>query len=155
MRRRLVVLASMVLVATSAQAQTSRVMGTWLTQSGKAHVRIAPCADPKAGALCGTVVALIDPKGPNGQAVSPETVTDSHNPDPALRSRKMIGLPLIWGFKTTSDPNSFEDGKIYNGENGKTYSANISLQPDGKLRLRGFVGSPMFGETQLWTRIGQ
>jgi uncharacterized protein (DUF2147 family) len=31
--------------------------------------------------------------------------------------------------------------------------ANIALQPDGKLRLRGHVGSPMFGETQVWTRI--
>jgi len=33
------------------------------------------------------------------------------------------------------------------------YTANISLQSDGTLRLRGYVGSPMFGETQIWTRI--
>ena len=153
--RRLIALASMILFATSASAQPSKVMGTWLTQSGVAQVKIAPCADPKAGALCGTVVGLINPKGPNGQVVAPETVTDYRNPDPALRSRRMIGMPLIWGFKATSDPNAFEDGKIYNGENGKTYSANIGLQADGKLRLRGYVGSPMFGETQVWTRISQ
>jgi uncharacterized protein (DUF2147 family) len=158
--RRLVVLASMMLLATSAQssgvmAQQSGVMGTWLTQSGVAQVKIAPCADPKTGAICGTVVGLINPKGPNGNVVAPETVTDYRNPDPALRSRKMLGMPLIWGFKTGSDANTFEDGKIYNGENGKIYSANISLQPDGKLRLRGYVGSPMFGETQVWTRISQ
>ena len=158
--RRLVVLASMMLLATSAQtsgvmAQQSGVMGTWLTQSGVAEVKIAPCADPKTGAICGTVVGLINPKGPNGNVVAPETVTDYRNPDPALRSRKMLGMPLIWGFKTGSDANTFEDGKIYNGENGKIYSANISLQPDGKLRLRGYVGSPMFGETQVWTRISQ
>ena len=65
----------------------------------------------------------------------------------------VLGMPLIWGFKKTSDPNSFEDGHIYNGENGKTYTANISLQPDGKLRLRGYVGTPLFGETQVWTRV--
>jgi len=158
--RRLVVLASMMLLATSAQssgvmAQQSGVMGTWLTQSGVAQVKIAPCADPKTGAICGTIVGLINPKGPNGNVVAPETVTDYRNPDPALRSRKMLGMPLIWGFKTGSDANTFEDGKIYNGENGKIYSANISLQPDGKLRLRGYVGSPMFGETQVWTRISQ
>ena len=153
--RRLIVLALMILFATSASAQPSKVMGTWLTQSGVARVKISPCADPKIGALCGTVVGLINPKGPNGQVVAPETVTDYRNPDPALRSRKMIGMPLIWGFKATSDPNAFEDGKIYNGENGKTYSANIGLQADGKLRLRGYVGSPMFGETQVWTRISQ
>ena len=52
-----------------------------------------------------------------------------------------------------ADGNAFEDGQIYNGENGKTYNANIGLQPDGTLRLRGYVGTPMFGETQIWTRV--
>lgn len=144
-----------VLFAASASAQSSRVMGTWLTEKGTAQVKIGPCADLTQGPVCGIVVGLINPKNASGQIVAPEAVTDYRNPDPALRSRKMIGLPLFWGFKATSDPNSFEGGKIYNGENGKTYSANISLQADGKLRLRGFVGSPMFGETQLWTRISQ
>ena len=70
-------------------------------------------------------------------------------------SRKVIGMSLIWGFEAASDPGTFESGQIYNGENGKTYSANISLQADGKLRLRGYVGSPMLGETQLWARVSQ
>jgi uncharacterized protein (DUF2147 family) len=144
---------SFALFATTASAQSPGVMGTWLTESGVGQVRIAPCADPAQGPVCGTIVGLINPKGPNGQVVAPDAVTDSHNENAALRSRKMIGIPLIWGFKKASDPNAFEDGKIYNGEDGKTYTANISLQADGKLRLRGYIGSPMFGKTQLWTRI--
>ena len=135
-----------------AQAQQS-VMGTWLTQSGVAHVRITPCQNPAQGPICGTIVALVNPKGPDGQVVAPETATDYRNADAALRGRKVLGMPLIWGFKTTAAPNTFEDGQIYNGENGKTYNANVSLQPDGKLRLRGYIGSPLFGETQLWTRV--
>lgn len=140
-------------LASTASAQSPSVMGTWLTASGKAQVRIAPCPDPASGPICGTVVGLIQPQGPDGVVVSPEVATDFRNPDAALRSRKVMGMPLIWGFKKTSDPNAFEEGQIYNAENGKTYSANISLQPDGKLRLRGYVGSPMFGETQIWTRV--
>ncbi len=140
-------------LASSASAQAPSVMGTWLTASGKAQVKIGPCADPASGPICGFIVGLINPKGPNGVVVAPEMATDYHNTDPALRSRKVLGMPLIWGFRKTSDANAFEDGKIYNGENGKTYNANISLQPDGKLRLRGYVGSPMFGETQIWTRV--
>ena len=93
--------------------------------------------DSASGPICGLVVGLINPKGPDGNAVAPDMATDYRNPDPALRTRKVIGMPLIWGFKKTADPNAFEDGQIYNGENGKTYNANISLQPDGKLRLRG------------------
>ena len=153
--KKLFAAAVLALLAAPASAQQSGVMGTWLTASGVAQVRIAPCGDPAAGALCGFVVGLVNPKGPNGQVVAPEMATDYRNPDPNLRSRKVIGMPLIWGFKKTSDPNSFEDGHIYNGENGKIYNANISLQPDGKLRLRGYVGTPLFGETQVWTRVGQ
>jgi uncharacterized protein (DUF2147 family) len=140
-------------LCSSAWAQQPSVMGTWLTQSGVAQVRISPCQSAAQGPICGTIVSLINPKGPNGQAVAPEAATDYRNSDPALRGRKVLGMSLIWGFKPTSDPNSFEDGQIYNGENGKTYNANISLQPDGRLRLRGYVGSPLFGETQLWTRV--
>lgn len=150
--RSVLLVALLTLLASTASAQQSSVMGTWLTAPGKAQVRIAPCPDPKSGPICGVVAGLIEPKGPDGTVVTPDVATDWRNNDPALRSRKVMGLPLIWGFKKTSDPNTFEEGQIYNGENGKIYNANVSLQPDGKLRLRGYVGAPMFGETQLWTR---
>jgi uncharacterized protein (DUF2147 family) len=151
--RKLVLAALLGALASAASAQSSSVMGTWLTASGIAQVRIGPCPDPANGPICGLVVGLINPKGPDGNAVAADMATDYRNADPALRSRKVIGMPLIWGFKKTSDPNAFEDGHVYNGENGKTYNANISLQPDGKLRLRGYVGTPLLGETQLWTRV--
>ncbi|MBM3650520.1 MAG: DUF2147 domain-containing protein [Alphaproteobacteria bacterium] len=151
--RRILLAVSLSLLGGTSWAQQPSVLGTWLTASGKAQVRIEPCADPKGGPICGFVVGLIQPRGPDGVVVAPEVATDFRNTDPTLRSRKVLGMPLIWGFKKSTEPNAFEDGQIYNGENGKVYSANISLQPDGKLRLRGYVGSPMFGETQLWTRV--
>ena len=153
MMRKLVLVALLGALAATASAQSPSVMGTWLTASGLAQVRLGPCPDPANGPICGLVVGLINAKGPDGNAIAADMATDYRNPDPALRTRKVIGMPLIWGFKKTSDLNAFEDGHIYNGENGKTYNANISLQPDGKLRLRGYVGTPMFGETQLWTRV--
>lgn len=139
--------------SSAASAQQGTVMGTWLSESGVAHIKIGPCPDAASGPICGFVSNLINPKGPDGASVAPDAATDYRNENPSLRTRKVIGMPLIWGFKKTSEPNTFEDGKIYNGEDGKTYSANISLQPDGKLRLRGYVGSTMFGKTQLWTRV--
>lgn len=152
MRSRLLV-ALLGMMASTASAQQGAVMGTWLTASGKAQVRIAPCPDLKTGPICGTIVGLIEPRGPDGTVVAPDVATNWRNANSALRGRKVLGMPLIWGFKKTSDPNVFEEGQIYNGENGKIYNANISLQPDGKLRLRGYVGAPMFGETQFWTRV--
>jgi uncharacterized protein (DUF2147 family) len=151
--RTLVVTAVLTMLAGPASAQTASVMGVWLTASGVAQVRVSPCDNPANGPVCGIIVGLINPKGPDGQVVAPDMATDYRNADPNLRSRKVIGMPLIWGFKKTADPNVLEEGHIYNGENGKVYTANISLQPDGTLRLRGYVGSPMFGETQIWTRV--
>jgi uncharacterized protein (DUF2147 family) len=62
-------------------------------------------------------------------------------------------MVLLYDFKKASAPNTYVEGTIYNGENGKTYSANLSLQPDGTLRVRGYVGRSLFGETQIWTRV--
>ena len=44
-------------------------------------------------------------------------------------------------------------GAIYSAEDGKAYKANLSLQADGTLRLRGYVGAPILGKTQIWTRV--
>jgi uncharacterized protein (DUF2147 family) len=129
------------------------IMGNWLIASKVAQVEIAPCADPARGPVCGTIVKLLEAKGPDGKIVAPEEATDVRNADPALRGRKVVGMVLLYGFKKTAEPTAFEDGTIYNGENGKTYKANISLQPDGSLRLRGYVGTPLFGETQVWTPV--
>lgn len=153
--RQLLVLASVILFASSASAQQSRVMGVWLTESGVAQVKLEPCADPRNGPVCGTIVGLINPKGPDGKVVAPDAATDFRNDKAELRTRKVIGMSLIWGFKKTSNPDSFDDGQIYNGEDGKIYSANISMEADGRLKLRGYSGTPLFGKTQYWTRVGQ
>src|SRR5262245_57075065 len=52
--------------------------GTWLTEGGKATVRIGPCG----AALCGSIIAL---KEPNDAAGKP--LTDKNNPDPNARSK--------------------------------------------------------------------
>ena len=152
MTRSVVVLLA-VLSAFPASAQTPSVMGTWLTASKAAEIRLTPCADPARGPVCGQIVKLIDPKDVNGKPAVPEEITDTRNTDPTLRGRKVLGMVMLYDFAKTADPNSFESGTIYSGENGKTYKANLGLQADGTLRLRGYVGVPMLGETQIWTRV--
>ena len=95
--RRWLLAVSLALLALPASAQQSGVMGTWLTASGVAQVRIAACPDASGGALCGFIVGLINPKGSDGQVVAPEVATDYRNENPALRSRKVMGMPLLEG----------------------------------------------------------
>lgn len=137
----------------SADAQAPSVMGVWLSASKVAEIEIAPCADAARGPICGTVVKLHDPKGPDGNPIAPELATDANNVEPGLRGRKVIGIMLLSDFKTGATPNSYVEGTIYNGENGKTYRANVSLEADGTLKVRGYIGRSFMGETQIWTRV--
>jgi uncharacterized protein (DUF2147 family) len=133
--------AAAALAAGAAAAQDDPAFGRWLTENGKAAVEIAPCG----AQACGRIVWLADPLGPTGQPLR-----DRRNPDPALRDRTVCGMALLGGF-TREGPGRWTGGEIYSAENGKTYSANMTVE-DGRLRLRGYVGLPMFGETQVWTR---
>lgn len=144
------VLAGALLASPAAAAD---VYGVWLTESKSAHVEVYKCPDATRGPVCGRVVRLLAPKGPDGKPVKPEDAVDYRNPDPNLRGRKTLQMVFLYDFKPTSTANSFEDGAIYSAEDGKTYKANLSLQADGTLRLRGYVGAPILGKTQIWTRV--
>ena len=151
--RKLLAMGLLGAMAFPALAQAPSLMGVWRVESGKAHIQIAPCADPGRGPICGTIVALIDPRGPDGKAVEPEVARDLRNPDAGLRERKVLGQVMAYDFKKAAGPNAFEEGTIYSAETGKSFKANISLQADGTLRLRGYIGTPILGETQIWTRV--
>ena len=124
-------------------------LGVWSTEGDKSRVRIEPCGEAQSGALCGQLVWLKEPVNAEGQAK-----VDRNNPDEALRARPIVGLPLLAGFKPEAGrPGHWAGGTIYDPESGKTYNGTITLQPDGGLSVRGFVGMPMFGRTVVWTRI--
>lgn len=134
-------------------ALAADVYGTWLTEAKTAHVEVYKCSDDTRGPVCGRIVRLLAPKGPDGKPVKAEDAVDFRNPDANLRARKLLQMVFLYDFKPTSTANSFEEGAIYSAEDGKTYKANLSLQADGTLRLRGYVGAPILGKTQIWTRV--
>lgn len=139
----------------TARAQAAEVFGVWLTEAQDAHVEIYRCTDPALGAVCGRVVWIKDAVNPDrSPAPSIEGVHDVYNPDPALRSRKLLGLDFMWDFKPDPNkPGAYYDGHIYNAQDGKTYSAKISLKSDDVLVLRGYVLITLFGESEVWTRV--
>ena len=151
--KRLVIAAILAATVFPVSAQAPSVMGLWLTESKAAQVQVAPCADAARGPLCATIVKLLEAKGDDGKPVVPGEAVDRRNADASLRTRKIEGMVFLYDFKKRSEPNAFEGGTIYNVEDGKTYSANIALQADGTLRLRGYAGLAMFGKTQIWTRL--
>jgi uncharacterized protein (DUF2147 family) len=131
------------LVTTSAGAQSVNPIGVWLHPNGRIQVEIAPCGDR----WCGKLVWF---KWPNDAQGLP--LVDLKNPDPALRSRPLLGLTILRGLRRTGE-RTWEDGKIYNAEDGANYNAEISYQDNGVMRVRAYVLLPLFGETEIWTRV--
>lgn len=71
----------------------------------------------------------------------------------ALKNQPIQGLNFLTGFKASGD-NQWTDGKLVDPESGKTYSGKVTLSDNGQtLKLRGYVGSPVFGRSQTWSRI--
>lgn len=50
---------------------------------------------------------------------------------------------------------TWEAGSIYDPQSGHTYQANITLKDSDHLQLRGYLGIPLLGATQVWTRVAQ
>lgn len=102
------------------------VEGEWLTQAGNARVKVAPCG-ARPDRMCGVVSWLKN-----------AAAKDANNPDPALRSRPVLGMALIRDFKPAG-PGRWTGGKIYDPESGKTYDAKMRINPNGTLKVEGCV----------------
>ena len=94
----------------------------------------APCG----GALCGKLVWLREPR------------KDTKNPDPAKRSRSLVGTRTVLGMKPDG-ANSWK-GKVYNAEDGKTYTGVMTLVNDNALKLEGCVLGGLICKGETWKR---
>ncbi len=136
--RRFIIALLPLFAGSAAAAAPAGIEGLWLTDDHKGQVRIGPCGH----ALCGTIAKVADTSGN-----APKT--DIHNPDPHLRSRPILGLPVLSGFQGSGG--SWRGGHAYDPKSGKSYRSTLDLDPDGSLKVSGCI--LFICETQRWTRV--
>ena len=119
--------------ATPASAATP-IAGRYLTEDGAGVIVVGPCGNT----VCGRLATIL--KSEPGAAK-----TDVNNADPALRTRPILGMPILSGF---TDAGSDWRGRIYDPRNGKTYKSIVSRNPDGSLKVKGCIA--FFCQTQTW-----
>lgn len=112
-------------------------------ENGRIKLEIAPCGDE----LCGKLVWFRWPNDAQGLPL-----VDLKNPDSALRARPLLGLTVLTGLRRAAD-GKWEDGAIYNPDDGEKYGVQVSIQDNGNLRARVYKLLPIFGETLIWTRV--
>lgn len=136
------VAAALLPAAAAAMAPLTPITGRWITSDRAALVEVAPCRDNGGGpGLCGRIARVLkaDPTKPQ---------RDVNNPDPALRTRAIVGMPILTGFTAG---NAAWTGRIYDPRSGRTYRSTLT-RDGATLRVKGCFGP--FCQTQVWTRAG-
>ena len=109
------------------------------TGKEKAMVRITEAG----GVFTGKVEKLLDPAKQDSKC---DECTDSRKGQPVL------GLTIIRNIK--KGESHWEGGDILDAANGKVYRARLTLSADNKkLDVKGYIGTPLFGRTQTWSRV--
>jgi uncharacterized protein (DUF2147 family) len=120
------------------------VLQTWYTKGNKSKVEIYKCESK----ICGKFVWLKEPLTEKGKPK-----IDINNEDEGARGVPIIGLVMLKDFvEDAQTDHAWTAGTIYDPENGKTYSAQMTLNEDGSLTVRGYVGLPIFGRSQEWVK---
>ena len=130
------VLIATLMVAGFAGGALADPKGVWLSGSGKSHVKIHPCDDDNEK-LCGEIVWLRSPLGKDGKPRR-----DIHNDNKSLRERPIMGLRVLWDLEDDGR-GEWDDGEIYNPEDGETYDAEMEEVDANTLKVRGCVWFPL------------
>lgn len=128
--------ACLVLNATAAFA-AEPITGRWVTEDRDAVVEIKRCGS----VTCGRIAQfLVEP--PDGA-----DQRDINNPEARLRTRKLLGLPILTQFREDDD---LWRGRIYDPNSGKSYRSVIRRKGANTIEVRGCIGP--FCQAQTWRR---
>jgi len=131
--------------AVYADQTTATPVGLWkniddVTGKSKALIRITETD----GVLSGKIERLFrDPaEDQNPKCVKCEG---------ANKDQPIIGMVILVGLKKDGD--EYAGGTILDPDNGQTYKSKLVLEEDArKLRVRGYIGIPWIGRSQVWVR---
>jgi uncharacterized protein (DUF2147 family) len=129
--------------AATGRAEATELDGFWMDSNGEVVLEVDPCGDD----MCAKVVWLRLPYGPDRKPLK-----DFRNPDAALQNREVCGLRVIDGFKKQPD-GTWGGGNVYVPDLGMSFSGYAQILNPKQIEVRGYVLLPMFGSTEVWSRI--
>jgi uncharacterized protein (DUF2147 family) len=115
--------------------------GTWFNEEKTGKIQFFKQGDK----INGKIVWIKEPNE-NGKPRM-----DKENPDVKLRTRPLVGLTNLKNFKA-SGKGTWEDGEVYDPNNGKTYSCKMTLVSSTQLDIRGYIGISIIGRTSKFTK---
>jgi uncharacterized protein (DUF2147 family) len=137
--------AAIAFLSSGARAQPATPVGLWKniddkTGEPRALIRISVTNGEFIGRIEKLFLAPSEPQRPV-----------CHHCQGELKNQPIVGMTILFGMKR--DGNEYTGGRILDPANGKVYKSKMALTGDGsKLNVRGYVGMPMLGRTQVWLR---
>ncbi len=125
--------------------QAERIAGFWFNDAKSCIIEIY-VTDNK---FFGKIAWLEEPLNEQG-----EVKKDTNNPDKSQQGNTVLGLILLKDF-VYKNKNKWSDGTIYDPQNGKTYSCKLTLDKEGNLQVRGYIGISLIGRTTVWTKAAE
>ena len=68
-----------------------------------------------------------------------------------VERRRLINMPIIKGLVNNGE--KWKDGIIEDPTSGQEYSCQLFMESDDELAVRAYLGSPVFGQGFVWTRV--
>lgn len=126
-----------------AAAQTPP-LGVWADDTGDSHIELYRCGEQ----LCGRVVWLRTPTDANGKPRF-----DVKHPSAERRTQLLQNLTVLQNLRYNAETDRWEDGEIYDPENGRTYSCYVAAAGKDRLEVKGYIGFSLIGKAHYWQRV--
>lgn len=130
---------------TKKENHASDINGYWINDSKTIIVKIY---NDEKSLTKGKVVWLKDSLDALGNEKR-----DVRNSNVNLRSRKIIGTDILYGYKYDAKDHEWENGTIYNFENGTEYHGKMWIDKEDRLYIKGYWWWFWFlSKTKHWER---
>ncbi|WP_192350052.1 DUF2147 domain-containing protein [Algoriphagus sp. Y33] len=146
--KKIILLASILIVSVAAFAQklpSDKLIGVWesVDSDPKLKFEFYKSGDKYFGKLLhASNMYEEDGKTPK---------KDFKNPDEKLRDRSRYGITNITNL--TYEDGEYTGGKLYNPEEGRSYSVMVKLTSANEMDFRGYVGFSLLGKTMKFKRV--
>lgn len=125
---------------------TTDITGVWASDELGFELEIYGCGDTN---FCGRVISYSESDRKADLAAPPPRKD-------AAGDQRIVGRELLSGFEADRENGAkWSNGRIFNPQDGRTYKSTMTLADEDTLKLRAYVGAPIFGRNLILKRTDQ
>lgn len=130
----------------NAQSHADDILGKWMAVDHSVLVKVDRHNNEYRAKILWFDVKL-------GSGIPLHLRLDKENPDPKLRSRKIIGMEILEGLQYNQQSHTWEHGRIYDASTGRHWDSSAKITADGILQVRGYWKFKWIGKSMSFKKM--